>query len=107
MHAAALRERRRLLVASASLQRVRLALEWRDLRGAAQPPPWAAPLLAGTLFATALVALVRPRARPDDAAPREPRAPRDPAWALWGARALALWRVAAALRRVLGAIPRR
>lgn len=76
----ALRARRQLLVASATLQRLRLAYEWQGLRAAAQPARWATP----ALVATAAVLLWRTvglrRGTPS------------PALRL-GAAALALWRL--------------
>lgn len=78
----ALRARRQLLVASAALQRLRLAYEWQGLRAAAQPARWATP----ALVATAAVLLWRTvglrRGTPSPS----------PALQL-GAAALALWRL--------------
>lgn len=76
----ALQARRQLLVASATLQRTRLAYEWQGLRAAASPGRWAAPAIAATAAAAWLWRTAGAR-----------RSAPSPLLQL-GAAALALWR---------------
>jgi hypothetical protein len=89
VNARALAQRRHLLVASATLQRVRFAHEVSALRLAWRPPPWTLPLLAFTAT-TALVLLVRRRS--------PPAIGRATGWP-WIARAFTLWRAARVFAR--------
>lgn len=88
----ALAARRQLLVACATLQRVRLAHEWQGLRAAAHPGRWAATAIGSAGVALTLSVLLN---RAHAAAP--------PRTGMWAARAFALWRVVRALRRVMAA----
>jgi hypothetical protein len=87
--------RRRLLVASATLQRARLAQEWHDLGDALRPGPRS----TAAVLAAGLVALVLLRPRGDIAARRAsaPQAPIGAPW--WLSAALTLWRLARVLLR--------
>jgi len=85
VNAYALAQRRHLLVASATLQRVRLAHEVSALRVAWRPPPWTLPLLALAATSAALMVLVRRRS------PQSIE--RATGWP-WIARAFTLWRAA-------------
>jgi hypothetical protein len=89
----ALAARRRLLVASATLQRARLAHEWHRLHEASRPALWAMPLLAAAaLAAGALAAATRAHG-----AGRDPSSPARAA--VWATRVLLLWRLVQAWRR--------
>jgi hypothetical protein len=88
----ALAARRQLLVACATLQRVRLAHEWQGVRAAAQPGRWAATAIGGAGLALVLSMLVH---RAHAAAPSRT--------SVWVARGFALWRLVRALRRVMAA----
>jgi hypothetical protein len=90
VNAHALAQRRHLLVASATLQRVRFAHEVSALRVAWRPPPWTLPLLAFAATTAALMLLVRRRSRPS--------IDRATAWP-WIARAFTLWRAARVFAR--------
>jgi hypothetical protein len=94
MNARQLAARRQLLVATATLQRTRLAHEAADLREGLRPPSWAVPALAGV--ALGAVWLVRSARRRGVAASTA-----SPVWAL---RALTFWRALRALRRVWAAM---
>jgi hypothetical protein len=94
MNACQLAARRQLLVATATLQRARLAHEAAGLRESLRPPSWAVPALAGV--ALGAVWLVRSAPRRNVAASTA-----SPVWAL---RALTLWRALRALRRVWAAM---
>ncbi|HET9977332.1 MAG TPA: hypothetical protein VFQ20_07860 [Burkholderiaceae bacterium] len=59
MNARQLALRRQLLVASATLQRVRLAHEVHLLRDACRPASWAAPALGGAVLALRALRLWR------------------------------------------------
>jgi hypothetical protein len=84
--------RRRLLVATATLQRVRLARDWQALRAAVRPGPGLPAIALAGLAALAL------RARASAKHSAQPRPWIDSP--LWGSAALTLWRVARAwLRR--------
>jgi hypothetical protein len=85
--------RRRLLAASATLQRVRLAHDMHALRQYLRPPPWAAWVGVASL-ATALGVALRLQARTPHQAP-----PRTTA-SVWALRGLTLWRAVRALRRL-------
>jgi hypothetical protein len=82
--------RRRLLVANATLQRVRLAHDVSMLRQSVRPPPWTGVALASAAVAAAWWA--RRHTHPPPAL-----ATTASAWAL---RGLTLWRAVRALRRV-------
>jgi hypothetical protein len=81
--------RRQLLVASATLQRARLAQEWHDLGDALRPGPRSA---AGLALGLAALVWLRPRW---EAAARRATPPQASIGApMWASAALTLWRLA-------------
>jgi hypothetical protein len=83
-----LAQRRQVLVATATLQRARLAQEWQALRATVRPGP------LGIAAAAAGLAAITLRARASAARSARPRAVIDAP--LWASAALTLWRAARA-----------
>ena len=82
--------RRQLLVATAVMQRVRLAHDMTSFRNSVEPPRWAAAALLGAAVLATVLAFSASRR----AAPRAPASQ-------WWVRGLALWRAVTALRCLL------
>lgn len=91
MTARELAARRRLLAASATLQRLRLAHEVHAMRSAWRPARWTGLAMAGAALAAAWWA--QGRATRSDASPQTTAS-------VWALRGLTLWRAVSALRRV-------